>query len=89
MAIEQAFFDPGEIAVQLGRSVSGGLRMIADAVDAGQLDARILQCAASGFGTDRRDTRAHLLVKLDLAAEIRRPIDVIDRLGTDLKKELP
>jgi hypothetical protein len=89
MAIERAIFEPDEIAVQLGRSVSAGLRVIADAIDAGQMDARVLQCAANGLSADWRDTRAHVLVKLDLASEIRKPINMLERLGTDGNKELP
>jgi hypothetical protein len=30
-----------------------------------------------------------VLVKLDLASEIRKPINMLERLGTDGNKELP
>jgi hypothetical protein len=88
MHIEEWFFDPGEIESQLRKDVVGGLRMIATAIENGQMDAQVLQCAANGMNANWRDTRAHMLVTLDLAAEIRTPIDVPHGIGAGERKKL-
>jgi hypothetical protein len=64
-------FDPDGIEASLRRDLSAGLRQIAQAIESGQMDARLLNCRATAFASDWRDQRAHVLVTLDLAAEIR------------------
>ncbi len=72
---EITVFDPAELSVRLACDLAGGLRMIADALEAGQMEGRLLQCEGNGFlQTSWRDARAHVLVKLDLAAEVRRVV---------------
>jgi hypothetical protein len=86
--MEATVFDPEEIAVQLGRNLPHGLRMIADAVEAKQIDGRLLHCGGYGLSLGSRDTRAHILVKLDLAAEPRvfRKVEPVPALGEGAKE---
>lgn len=76
-----AVFDMERLEVELHRDLAGSLRRIAEAIEAGELDGRVLQCRANGFLGGRGDQRAHVLVKLDLAAEIRRPVEVVEALA--------
>lgn len=70
-------FDADSIAVEARRDIASCLRMLADAVDAGQIDATLIGCEGNGFANRNwRDTRAHLIFKMDLAAEVRTAIEV-------------
>ncbi len=89
MPIERCFFDPERLAMQLRINTAQALRMIADALDDGQMDVQLVGCIPHGMSRNWRDQRAHLMVKLDLAAQIHLPVQVPDRLEHGERKELP
>lgn len=64
-------FTPGEITAAMDRNLPAALRELADAIEAGKIDGKLIDCNGNGF-TAKNDTRAHLLLRIDLAAEIRR-----------------
>ncbi len=87
MPVERWFFDPDELAKQLQVNMANALRTLADAVDSGQVDALLVGCNAHGLSRNWRDTRAHMLVKIDLAAQIHLPVST--QLEHGERKELP
>ena len=62
-------FDPDNIRIALERNLPEGLRALADAIEAKQIDGRLTSIQGNGF-VHWRDTRAHLKVVLDIAAEV-------------------
>lgn len=66
---ERHTFDPHSIQAALDRDLPGGLRAIADALEAGDICGKFISAMGHGF-TSCHDTRAHVLVKIDLAAEV-------------------
>ncbi len=65
-----AFFTPDEIQSSMYRNLAAGLRQLADAIEGGTIDGKFLDCKGHGFGP-KNDDRAHLLLRVDLAAPIR------------------
>ena len=66
---EIATFDPTSIQTECDRNLARGLRMVADALDAGQLDGKCISVQGHGF-IGPQDQRAHVLLKIDLAAPV-------------------
>ena len=66
---EVATFDPDEIRNVCRQNLAQGLRAIADALDAGELEGKLLEVRGNGF-VSWRDTRAHVVVAIDLAAQV-------------------
>ncbi len=62
-------FDPDSIRIALARNLPEGLRALADAIESGAVDGRLLNCEGYGF-TKWNDTRAHVLATIDLAAPV-------------------
>lgn len=60
-------FDPDSIGEAMRASVPEALRALADAIDAGEIEARFISAKAHGLH-DYRDTRMHLDLRIDLAA---------------------
>lgn len=69
---EMIFFEPDRIQEEMDKSLSAGLRMLADSLDAGTIDGKCIDVI--GFGGPRRDPRAHVMLRIDLAAPIRQPV---------------
>lgn len=75
----RAVFDADRLQVELERDLPKSLRDLADAIEAGQMSGKMVGFTPWGFDVDCRDDRIHLLVKLHLAAEIRKSIEVIQK----------
>lgn len=75
-AVLRAVFDPDRLRIDMERNLPNALRDLADAIESGQMDGNLAGFTPWGFKTDHRDSRCHLLVKLHLAADIRRSIEV-------------
>lgn len=71
MMDERAVFDPDEIRVLCQANLAVGLRVIADALDAGELAGTLYGVTGNGF-VSWQDTKAHVILKIDLAAEVFR-----------------
>lgn len=71
MMDERAAFDPDEIRAVCHTNLAAGLRAIADALDAGELTGTLYGVTGNGF-VSWRDTRAHVILSVDLAAEVFR-----------------
>jgi hypothetical protein len=67
---ESFTFMPDEIQTAMDRDLAAALRELADAIEAGRIDARCIDCKGNGF-TAKHDTRAHVTLRLDLAAPIK------------------
>ena len=78
MAITKAVFDIEQVEIQAASDMPGFLRMLANSIEAGEIDARVLHCSPHGMG-GLHDQRAHVLVKLDLAAEIRKTVQIPEK----------
>lgn len=70
---ETIVFMPDEIQTALDRNLASGLRQLADAIEAGQIDGKCIDCNGNGF-TGGNDLRAHLMLRIDLAAPIRQTL---------------
>ena len=68
---ERMIFDPDSIRVALQANLPEGLRMLATAIDLGEFDGKLLRAEPHGM-TSRNDPRAHILISLDIAAEVFR-----------------
>lgn len=79
MATEMAVFDPGEIQALLDRDLAAGLRALADAIERGDVDGRLID--AQGVGGRANDARAHVMVRLDIAAPVVKWLRVNVGLG--------
>ena len=79
MNAEVRVFDADAIQQTMDRNLAAGLRMLADAIESGQLEGRLMRAQAVGG----RDDRAHIVVSIDVAA----PVFTLTR-GSDVK-ELP
>lgn len=71
----RAVFDIDRLQGELEFKLPTALRHIADAIDAGQLDVGLVGFVPSADPKYHGDTRAHVLVKLHLAAEIRKNLN--------------
>lgn len=69
MSTEIHTFDPSTIQTALDRDLPNGLRMLADALEAKQIDGWLIS-AQGRAGAGPHDTRAHVLVKINLAAQV-------------------
>ena len=69
MAQEIVVFMPDEIEATMDRNLAHGLRQLADAIEAGTIEGRCIDCKGHGF-TAIHDPRAHLLLRIDLAAPV-------------------
>jgi hypothetical protein len=67
---EIVIFTPDEIQAALDKNLAAGLRQLADAIERGAIDGKVLDCKANGF-TAKGDERAHVMLRIDLAAPIR------------------
>lgn len=67
---EIVWFTPDEIQAKLDKNLAAGLRQLADAIDGGAIDGKLIDCRGNGF-TAKGDDRAHVLLRVDLAAAIR------------------
>jgi hypothetical protein len=74
MTREIAVFMPDEIEASLDRNLPNGLRQLADALEAGTIEGRCIDCRGHGF-TPKDDPRAHLLLRIDLAAPVMRVLE--------------
>lgn len=69
-------FTPDEIQAKLDRNLAAGLRELAAAIEAGQIDGKLIDCQGNGLWSARsNDTRAHLMLRVDLAAPIRQVLE--------------
>lgn len=67
---EVIFFASDKIQAVMDKNLAAGLRQLADALDAGTIDGKCIDCQGHGFGP-KYDERAHLMLRIDLAAPIR------------------
>jgi hypothetical protein len=67
---EIVVFMPDEIEAAMDKNLAAGLRQLADALDAGTIEGRCIDCKGHGF-TANHDPRAHVLLRIDLAAHVR------------------
>jgi hypothetical protein len=74
--LSSAVFDPDRLQVEMERDLPKALRDLADAIESDQIDGKLMGFIPYGFNADRRDSRAHVMVKLHLAAEIRQQLRV-------------
>ncbi len=63
-------FDPGAMEAMFRKDVSLALRTLLDEVEAERVDCRLWRVMATGLHQHWSDTRAHVLVTLDVAAEV-------------------
>jgi hypothetical protein len=71
-----ATFDPDRLHSDLESDLPQALRGLAAAIESGQMAGNLAGFVPWGFRVDWRDDRVHLLVKLHLAAEIRKQLSV-------------
>jgi hypothetical protein len=67
---EIIMFTPGAIETALDKNLAGGLRQLADALEAGAIDGKCIDCKGHGF-VPKGDERAHLMLRIDLAAPVK------------------
>lgn len=79
----RAVFDPGRLQGELEFHLPSALRSLADAIEAGDMSGRLAGFTPWGFQSYPGDTRVHLLVKLHLASEVRKSMDVqgLEKVG--------
>lgn len=70
---EKIFFTPDEIQAAMDRNLAAALRQLADAIEAGMIDGKCLDCNGHGFSS-KSDQRAHVMLRIDLAAPIRQTV---------------
>jgi len=79
-------FTPDEIQTAMDRNLPTGLRQLADAIEAGAIDGKCIDCAGNGFTGPKNDERAHVILRIDLAAPIRQnvftTVDVLNEVPT-------
>jgi hypothetical protein len=75
-SVVRAVFDPDRLQVELERNLPAALRGLAAAIETGQMSGKLSGFTPYGFAVDRHDERVHLIVKLHLAAEIRKQLSV-------------
>lgn len=75
-------FTPDDIQAALDKNLAAGLRQIADAIDSGTMEGKLLDCHGHGLGA-KNDDRAHVLLRVDLAAPIRQenPFTFVETLN--------
>lgn len=66
------FFDPDRLRNDLETNLPKALRAMADAIDRDEIFGNTCGFVPWGFQNDSADTRAHFIVKLHLAAEVRK-----------------
>jgi hypothetical protein len=71
----RAIFDPGRLESGLRGKLPATLREMADAIERGDLFAEHAGFTPWGFHTNVHDHRAHFLLKLHIASEIRKAIE--------------
>lgn len=67
---EIVIFTPDEIQAAMDKNLASGLRQLAEAIEAGTIDGRCIDCQGNGFTGPKVDARAHLMLRIDLAAPI-------------------
>lgn len=67
---EVIVFTPDEIQAALAKNLARGLRQLAEAIEAGMIEGKCLDCKGHGFGP-KHDDRAHVMLRIDLTAAIR------------------
>lgn len=79
MAVEISVFDPDSIQAELDRDLVGGLRSLADALEAGAMSGVLL--SAAGIGSNRCE--ASVLVRVVVSAPVRmvRRVESVQQLG--------
>jgi hypothetical protein len=70
-----AVFDASRLQSGLERRLPHVLREMADAIERGEMFAELTGFTPWGFNKDPRDARAHFVVKLHIASEIRKEIE--------------
>jgi hypothetical protein len=70
-----SIFTPDEIQAALDKNLAAGLRQLADAIEASAIDGKVIDCRGNGFTGPKVDARAHLLLRIDLAAPIRQVLE--------------
>jgi hypothetical protein len=72
MMHDASLFLPDTISESLHTNLANGLRALADALDAQELDGKFIRASAVAGG--RYDDRLHLRIVLDVAAPVLRSI---------------
>lgn len=70
-AAQMIVFTPDEIQAALDRNLAAGLRQLADAIESGAIEGKCIDCQGNGFTGPKVDSRAHLMLRIDLAAPIK------------------
>jgi hypothetical protein len=78
------YFDPGSIRDLGDRDLPACLRAVAADLESGQLAGRLID--VRGVGGARMDSRAHVILSVDLAAEVRRTIHVFPNADADVRE---
>lgn len=68
--VYKTVFTPDEIQAAMDKNLAAGLRQLADALEAGAIDGKCIDCIGHGLGP-KNDDRAHLMLRIDLAAPVR------------------
>ena len=66
---ERQVFDPDSIRAALEIDLPNGLRALADAIEAKEIDGQVNSVKANALTQHWRDTRMHIFVTLDVAAQ--------------------
>lgn len=66
---ERQVFDPDSMREALGRDLPNGLRALADAIEAKDIEGQLCSVKGTALFQHWRDTRMHIHVTLDLAAQ--------------------
>lgn len=72
VSMSRAVFDADSLRQRLEKALPETLRMMADAIERGELFAETVGFAPWGMNKNPNDTRMHILVKLHLASEMRK-----------------
>lgn len=64
---ETFMFCPEVLEDAMRQNLQNALRELADAIESGKMEARLLSCESHGFGP-AWDPREHVLIKLDVSS---------------------
>ena len=78
-ADEREYFDPAAIQIALDRNIVTGLRMLADAIEAGKMDGRCIDVQGCGLLGKGSDIKSHVMIRLDIAAEVYKTVPFTPR----------